>query len=134
MGSGRSRNEYVLFGIEKALQELYEESVGLWSVPAGIAERACAATRAKVAWEDEFPARSHRRVEAYFWAVVRGVALRSRGAEVAALKSRFALAAIVEDMRSRGMSTHAVRSAVRESHGDLLATAGISETQLGLAC
>lgn len=134
MGSGRYPHEYTLFGIEPVLQELYEESVGLWDVPEAIAKQALIATRARITWEDDRARTSRARTEAYYWAVVRGIALRSRGADVAPLKSRFALAAIVEDMRARGMSAHAVRRAVREVHGDLLATAGISEMQLDLAC
>jgi hypothetical protein len=60
--------------------------------------------------------------------------LRSRDSEATPLKSRFALAAIVNDMRERGMSPDAVRQAVLHTHGDLLAAAGITVVELDVAC
>ena len=86
---------------EDLLRVLREDSVASRGVPEDIAERATEAVRANIRWDHDSPCVSRKRVEGYYWAAVRGMVLRSRGQDVSALKSRFALGAIVEDTLAR---------------------------------
>jgi hypothetical protein len=54
--------------------------------------------------------------------------------DTAALRARFALATIVEDMRARGIDRQQVRDAVVASHGELLQQCGLSADSLDVAC
>ena len=120
--------------IEVVLLRLNGEAVDRWGVPEQLARRASAATRGRIEWDRAIPARSEARVEAYYWAALRRMALISRDRDLAPLKARFALATIVEDMRARGMTPEAVREGVMEQHADLVHGCGLSEGQLEVAC
>jgi hypothetical protein len=121
-------------GIDAVLHRLIDDSVARWGVPERLARSASSAARRSIPWDTGDLRAAEARVEAYYWGALRGMALRSRDAEVAPLKARFALATIVQDMVARGMASDAVRDAVLAAHGDLLVASGISESQLDIAC
>jgi hypothetical protein len=121
-------------GIEAVLTGLRDESVKRWGVPDALARRASAAVSGRIEWDDAAPERSRARTEAYYWAVLRRMALTSRDKDLAPLKARFALATIVEDMRARGMMPEVIRENVMALHADLVEECGLREGQLDVAC
>jgi hypothetical protein len=82
-------------------------------VPAGVAARATAATLRKFAGLPGAPA---RRVSSYYWGVVRGAALRSRG-DAGTLRARYLAASLVEDLLSAGHPRERVREEVARRFG-----------------
>ncbi len=130
----KSRALSLPHGIDGILDELVEESMERWGVPEHLAERASAATRRQIEWDDSRPERSRARVQAYYSGSLRGMALRSRSRDTAPLRARFALATIVDDLRSRGVDPGEVRDIVVASHGDLLQECGMGEDHLDVAC
>jgi hypothetical protein len=121
-------------GIDALLRRLVDDSIARCGAPERLARSASSATRRSIPWDASDPQAAEARAEAYYWGALRGMALRSRDADVAPLKARFALATIVEDMASRGMPRDAVRDAVLAAHGDLLVASGVSESELAVAC
>ena len=130
----KSRRLSLPHGIDGTLDELREESMERWGVPEHLAERAAAATRRQIDWDDSRQECSRARTQAYYWGSLRGMALRSRSRETAPLRARFALATIVDDLRSRGVAPAEVRDIVVASHGDLLQECGMREEYFEVAC
>jgi hypothetical protein len=70
-------------------------------VPEGVARSACSITLRKFAASDVWDADAGRRVQAYFWGVVRRRALAA-GSDVAALRERYVAATVAADLREGG--------------------------------
>jgi hypothetical protein len=102
-------------------------------VPTALAEEAAAITTSRIPWDHAEPHRSERRRAGYFWAVLRKRALRSRDRELQALRARFALASVVQDLRAAGFDEHTVRARLESEYSDEIAVAGVVPRQLDLA-
>lgn len=83
-------------GVQRAIERLEQRATAA-DVPQRITANAAAATRQRFGSD---PTCTTRRIEAYFWAVVRRASMRGSDASVA--RSRFVLEAVVRDLRAAG--------------------------------
>lgn len=82
--------------------DLVSRAVSRHRIPADVASRAARLTVRNLAPSGSVSTREMRRIEAYFWAVVRRSAAR-RDAD-AVLSGRYLIASVVSDLRSGGLS------------------------------
>jgi hypothetical protein len=95
------------------VRRLSADAAGTHGVPASVADRASAATLSRFAG---LPPASATRVSSYYWGVVRGTALRSRG-DSGTLRARYLAASLVEDLLSAGHPRERVREEVARRFG-----------------
>jgi hypothetical protein len=99
--------------LRELVRRLSADAADTHGVPACVADRASAATLRRFAG---LPPASAMRVGSYYWAVVRGTALRSRG-DAGTLRARYLAASLVEDLLSAGHPRERVREEVARRFG-----------------
>lgn len=88
------------------ISRLAQQAQSLKGVPTSLASDAAAVTRRRFgAGMCDLTPVDRRRVRAYFWGVVRGSSIRSRGEAWRDTRTLYLLMSIAEDLRSAGRTT-----------------------------
>jgi len=101
------------------LESLSASAIGSHGVPESLARRAVAATKRRLdpLMTIVLNAAQRRRVRAYFWGVIRGEAISSRGEALRSMRSRYLIATVVSDLKAAGRDSSEIMHEVEQLWG-----------------
>ncbi len=112
--------------LDAAVSRLIREAVGSRDVPVELAEEARRAVLRRFTDMGPVLSRSERnRMRAYFWGVIRRRSIRSRDSHCRAVRSRYLVMSIAEDLRSAGRSTEEILAELRADFAMELKESGL---------
>lgn len=116
------------------LESLSKSAVSVHGVPEPLATRAVEATlrRLDPLMTRVLNAAQRRRVRAYFWGVIRGEAISSRGEALRSMRSRYLIATVVSDLEAAGRNSHEIMHEVEQLWGPGVEDAVLAEYRLKL--